>query len=198
MPAPFRRHLRLLAVLSALTLVGAGCGDDDDGDDPTIEGTSGDAAATDAAATDGGDDGGEAAAGDPCSLLTPADLEAAIGSPYDAGEATHQDQTGGDQCVWSNTDAPPVKIFSVVVYTTDGLEGTPIGQAAEDAAAFYEINKAAVTPDEELNLGDDSFRAATELWVLDGDTAYTFSTFTGTSKKAIAAMKTLAEKAVGG
>ncbi|HJR25996.1 MAG TPA: DUF3558 family protein [Acidimicrobiales bacterium] len=205
MPAS-RRHLRLLAALFAVGLFATACSDDDSTDDPTIQdgGDDGGQAAADGPADegatddgeDGGGDGGDA--GDPCSLITQAQLQEAFGSPWDEGEATEQAETGGDQCTWTNTDAPPVKTFSVVVYTNDGLEGTPVGQGAGDVAGLFELNKGAVTVDEELEIGDDAFRAATNVWVLDGDTLYNFSTFLGDSEEATAGLVDLAEQTVDG
>ncbi len=197
------RHLRLLAAAGALSFLAAACGDDDDsGDDPTIEAPEDDGAtdegatdeATDEAADDGG--GGESTGGDICSVLSGAELQAAAGSVFDAGEATRQDENGGDQCVWANTDAPPVKVITLVRYTTEGLADSPTGQAAEDAAAFYELNRDAVTPDAELELGDEAFRSGTGIWLLDGDTLYYLSTTAGDSPDALAALETLASALV--
>lgn len=200
---PARRRLRLLACLAAVVLlVGAACSDDDSSsDDPTVQdGGATDGNAADDGATDDGQatDGGEQTSDDPCSLLTPADLEEALTSPWDDGEATDQAQTGGSQCTWTNSDAPPVKTFSVVVYTTDSLQGTPIAQAAPDAAAYYQLNKDAIPVDEDLDIGDEAFRSGTTVWVLDGDTLYSFSTFLGDSGEATAGLVALAEKAVDG
>jgi hypothetical protein len=197
---PARRRLALLAVPAALLLLtGAACSDDDSSDDPTVTdgGTDDGATSTTAASTDEGDDG-EASAADPCALVTAADLEEAFGSPWDDGEAVHQEQTGGDQCTWTNLDAPPVKTFSAVVYTDESLEGTPVGQGAGDVAGLYELNKGAVTVDEDLDIGDEAFRAGTNVWVLDGDTLYNFSTFLGDSETAISGLVSLAEQAVDG
>ena len=198
---PARRRLALLAVPAALLLLtGAACSDDDSSDDPTVTdgGTDDGTTSTTEAGADEGDDDGEASAADPCALVTAADLEEAFGSPWDDGESVHQEETGGEQCTWTNLDAPPVKTFSAVVYTDDSIEGTPIGQGAGDVAGLYELNKGAVTVDEDLDIGDEAFRAGTNVWVLDGDTLYNFSTFLGDSETAISGLVSLAEQAVDG
>ena len=200
MPAP-RRRLRLLAALTALTLLGAACSDDDEsGDDPTVEDTGGDDTAADdgstddtAADDDGGDDGGESAAVDACSLITTAELEQIIGSPYGEGAPTVQADTGSSQCTWTNTDAPPIKDISVVVDTTDSIEGGILGQAIDTAADYYEVQKNNYAVDEDLDIGDEAFRAGGTVVVLDGDTLYTVLSLTGTDDAAVAAVKAVAE-----
>lgn len=134
---------------------------------------------------------------DACGLLTPADLEKAFGAAFDVGEPTHQEQTGGDQCVWTDADdAPPVKTFSITVYR-EGALGGALEASGISVEELHEQNKEAFAPVEEIDLGDDAYLAKTELAVLDGDTLYSFSTFLGTSAEAIAGMKTLATQVVG-
>lgn len=189
MPTP-RHRRRLGALLAVAALVAAGAcsgGDDDDaGPDPTTEDGGG-------AGGTGGGDGGGGDGVDPCALLTPAELEAAFGSPFDAGQAAFDDTTNGSQCTWSNTDAPPVKVFSVVVYTDDGLQEA-FGQSAE---AFFDLNKDQLTVEEELDLGDEAFRSEGGIWARDGDELY-YVASTGTSAEAVAGTTALARKAVDG
>jgi hypothetical protein len=196
--------MRLTSAISApllvLTLALAGCGGDDSGDDDS---TADDAPSSQAPddETDAPDEPDEPDDGpeqvEVCELITTADLEEAFGSPFDEGEFTHQEQTGGDQCVWGNTDAPPVKVFSVTVlrdgHLSEGFEG-----AGVTAESLHEDTKA-LTPDTEPvdGLGDDAYLAGTQLAVLDGGSYWTFSTTTGDSPEAIAGMKSLAEKILG-
>jgi hypothetical protein len=197
--------MRLTSAISTpllvLTLALAGCGGDDSGDDDS---TADDAPSSQAPddETDAPDEPDEPEDDGPeqvdvCELITTADLEAAFGSPFDEGEFTHQEQTGGDQCVWGNTDAPPVKIFSVTVIR-DGHLSEGFEAAGVTAKSLHEDTKA-LTPDTEAvdGLGDDAYLAGTQLAVLDGGSYWTFSTTTGTSPEALAGMKSLAEKILG-
>lgn len=191
-----------------LGLLLTGCGGDDSDDDASASDDSS-ATSSDAPETDGTDepegeeseepdDAGEDDADevDVCALLSAADLQKAFGSPFDDGELTHQEQTGGDQCVWANTDAPPVKVFSVTLLR-DGHFPEGFGGGDYTVAQLHEDTKAFYTDTEPVDLGDDAYLAGTELIVLDGSEYWTFSTTTGTSAKAINGMKTLAAQVVG-
>lgn len=186
--------MRLATAISGtlllLTVALSGCGSDD-ADEP--KGGSSGASSTDSG--DSGDSGDSSGPLDACALLTPADLQEAFGSPFDKGSLTHQDQTGGDQCVWTNTDVPPVKTFSVTVMREGHQEGA-IKSSGLSIKDLYDQTKAIYPDAEDQDLGDDAFLAKTELGVLDGDTFYTFSTFMGTSDEAIAGLKALAAQVV--
>lgn len=148
---------------------------------------------------DGGDEGDHEHGDEPfdvCGLLEPADLETAFGSPWDAGDATHLEQTGGDQCVWGNTDPPPVKQFSIVVMR-DGHLSKAFEDIGVTVKSLHEETKEYMTDLEELDLGDDAYLSGSTVAVLDGDTSYTFSTVLGDSPEAIAGLKKLAEQVVG-
>jgi hypothetical protein len=198
--------MRITSAISApllvLTLALAGCGGDDSDDDSNDADDNTSVSESDE--TEPGDDSEEPDSGDGgdeqvdvCALITTADLEEAFGSPFAEGEFTHQEQTGGDQCVWSNTDAPPVKVFSVTVirdgHLSEGFEG-----AGVTAESLHEDTKE-LTPNTEAvdGLGDYAFLAGTQLAVLDGGSYWTFSTTTGDSPEAIAGMKSLAEQIIG-
>ena len=196
-----RLSTAISAPLLVLTLALAGCGGDDSED--------GDSTADDAPSSQAPDDETDEPEGseepddegpeqvDVCGLITTADLEEAFGSPFDEGEFTHQDQTGGDQCVWSNSDAPPVKIFSVTVIR-DGHLSEGFEAAGVTAESLHEDTKA-LTPGAEAveGLGDDAYLAGTQLAVFDGGSYWTFSTTTGDSAEAIAGMQSLAQKIIG-
>jgi len=196
-----RLSTAISAPLLVLTLALAGCGGDDSDDDDSSAGDAPSSQAPDDEteepedSEEPEDEGPEQV--DVCGLITTADLEAAFGSPFDEGEFTHQEQTGGDQCVWNNSDAPPVKVFSVTVlrdgHLSEGFEG-----AGVTAESLHEDTKA-LTPDAEAvdGLGDDAYLAGTQLAVLDGGSFWTFSTVTGDSPEAIAGMQSLAEKIIG-
>lgn len=179
------------ASLLALTIALAGCGDDSDGDSGS--GSGDDPGGTSQNGGGSGDDG--PAEVDVCALVTTADLEAAFGSPFDEGEATHQEQTGGDQCVWSNSDAPPVKVVSITLLR-EGHLSDAFADNGVTVTSLYEDTKGYSPDAESVDLGDDAYLAGSLLEVLDGDSYYSFSV-TGTSDEAIEGMKTLAEKVVG-
>ncbi|NYJ03509.1 hypothetical protein HNR19_004207 [Nocardioides thalensis] len=184
-----RTSTLLGATLLSLTLALAGCGDDagDDDSGGTSQG--------------GGDSGGDGGDGDGpeqvdvCSLVTTADLEEAFGSPFDEGESTHQEQTGGDQCVWSNTDAPPVKVVSITLLR-EGHLSEMFADNGVTVQSLYEDTKGYSPDAEPVDLGDDAYLAGSLLEVLDGDDYYSFSV-TGTSDEAIEGMRSLAEQVVG-
>ena len=133
---------------------------------------------------------------DVCKLITTADLEQQFGSPFDEGELTHQEQTGGDQCVWTNSDAPPVKTFSITVLRQDSLEGA-IKKSGLTVEQLFDQTRAAFEDAEDYDLGDKAFIAGSEIQVLEGETSYSFSTFLGTSDTALTGLKALAAQVVG-
>jgi hypothetical protein len=140
--------------------------------------------------------GGQAPSGDGdvydvCGLVTPADLEGFFGSPFDPGSATHQEQTGGDQCVWTNTDAPPVKVVSVTVLRQDHLSGA-FESAGIELPQLFADTKAYATDPQPLDLGEESYISGSQIEVLAGDAIYSIS-ITGTSEEAIAGLRAFAE-----
>lgn len=194
-----RLSTAISAPLLVLALALAGCGgDDSDDDDSTADDAPSSQAPddeTDEPDVEEPEDEGPDQV-DACALISPADLEAAFGSPFDEGEFTHQEQTGGDQCVWTNTDVPPVKVFSITV-----LREGHLSDAFEDSGVsvpkLHEDTKALSPEAEDVDLGDDAYIFGTTLNVLAGDTSYSFTTSNGDSPEAIEGMKTLAAQVVG-
>lgn len=133
---------------------------------------------------------------DVCGLLTPADLQQAFASPFDAGAPSHQDQTGADQCVWTSTDGPPVKTFSVTVLRQGAIAGA-LEDSGMGVKELHASARAALGDVQQVDLGDDAYLSGTTLAVLRGDTEYTFSTAFGTSRTAVSGMERLAAKVVG-
>jgi hypothetical protein len=133
---------------------------------------------------------------DVCGLLAPGDLQQAFGSPFGPGVGTHQDQTGADQCVWTNADGPPVKTFSVTVLRQGAIAGA-LKDSGMGVKELHASARAALGTVEKVNLGDDAYLAGTTLAVLKGDTEYTFSTAFGTSHRAVSGMEALAAKVLG-
>jgi len=161
--------------LLVLTLALAGCGDDHSGADDALE-----------------DDG----PADVCALITTADLEEAFGAPFDEGELSHEDETGGDQCVWGIADAVPGRGLSIVLLR-DGHLSAAFAEGGDTVKDLYEDSKESSTDAEEVDLGDDAYLSGTELAVLDGENYWRFNTSTATSPDAIDGMTSLAEKVVG-
>jgi len=136
-----RRRSLVLSPFLALVLVLAACGDDDDG------GTDGAAeAAIDDAGTDAGggevDGGDETALGDPCELVTAADVESVLGAPSEASLLGVGDGLPGAFC-------QHVGDFGFVAVGV-----TPGG------ADFYDANKGQVAAADLTELdgpGDESF-----------------------------------------
>ena len=113
----------------------------------------------------------------------------------DRGSFTHQEQTGGDQCVWGNLDAPPVKTFSMTIYR-EGSLNPDWEENGITVQGLFADTKTYATVDEEIELGDEAYRAGTTIAVLDGGTSYSFDTFLGTSDEALAGLRKLAEQVV--
>jgi hypothetical protein len=197
MPAPRRRLALLAAPAAVLLLAGAACSDDDSSDDPTVtDGGSADGTTTTTKATT--DEGDEGQGNDVCSVISAADLEEIVGSPYDAGTATFQAETGSDQCTYTNADAPPVKEVVVVRYSSAGLAGSPTGATADTAAEYYELTTAPLVADESLDIGDEAIRVGATVYVLDGQLMFTVTSPTGTTDVSAAAIVSVAEKVVEG
>ena len=132
---------------------------------------------------------------DVCALATPADLESLFGSPFDSGSATHDGETtGSDQCVWSNTDAPPVKIVSVSVLRQDHL-GDNFQEAGVELSDLFDDTKEFADAPEDLELGEKSYISGSGVEVFADDTIYSIS-ITGTSDEAIAGLRSFAELVV--
>ncbi len=197
--------MRLTSWLSGIFLVLAvaltGCGGDDSdgGSDDTSSsdssaGDSSDEESEGSGGDDSGDDSGDGVL-DVCGMVSTADLEGIFASPFDEGEFTHQEQTGGDQCVWSNSDAPPVKIISISVLR-DGHMSEAFESGGVTVESLFEDTKGYMTDPEDLDLGDSSYLSGSQISVLDGDSLYDFSV-SGTSAEAIEGLRTLAEQVVG-
>jgi hypothetical protein len=200
--------LRLLIALAAITLLTSACGGDDDGGDtdPTIEPNS---------ENDGGDgnvDGGteeeeeeeeedagdSGDLGDACDRISLAELETAFGFAWSEGESTPL-RAGTVQCVWSDADpGPPAKIVSLA-FGNDASFEEAFQQSAEE---LYEGTKGFVEEadilEADLGLGDESYRTAGGIYVLDGDTYYSFTTIGGVSDDAVAGLKAMAATVVEG
>jgi hypothetical protein len=184
----------LAGVLGVLVLAVSACGGDsgasaDASQNPTSEGP----------ATEPGSPSASGAATssgplDVCSLLTPDDLQQAFGSSFGAGERSHQDQTGADQCVWSSTSGPPVRTFSITVLRQGSIAGA-LEDSGMGVKELHASARAAMGPVEQVDLGEDAYRSGGTLAVLDGDSEYTFSDSAGSD--AVAGIEAVAREVVG-
>jgi hypothetical protein len=175
------------------------CGGDDDSADAGASSET-DAGDDSSDTDDGGDDGDDA--GDtpnPCELITLAEMETAFGFAWSEGEYSPPDIAPIASCSWSDADpGMPAKVVSLSIGTDAGFEDK-FGQSVKKV---YEDTKALVEPgdilEDDLGLGDDSYRTDGGIYVLDGDTSYTFSTLGGLSDEAAAGLRAMATKVVNG
>lgn len=179
--------MRILTGLSgsllALALVLTGCGSDDSEKEPK-----------DSSSASNGDKSEDVNV-DACKLLAAADLEEQFGSPFGDGDLTHQEETGGDQCVWTSTEAGSAETFSIIVLRQDGLGGV-LETSGMSLAELFEQTKLAYPNAEAIDLGDEAYISVHEVQVLDGDTWYSLS-FHGTSDTAVDGLKALAAQVAG-
>jgi hypothetical protein len=174
------RTLLLAGLLGSVAACGAG---DDD--------------AEIAAGTDGPvkeEPGGAAASEAPddvCALLTPADLERAFLSPFDAGDPAELGPTGGVQCSWTNLDAPPVKLVSLTVYVDDATRAA----MGRGVAELFELERSFATDPQPIDLGDDAYLSGSTVRILLGDVSVDLTT-SGSSDLAVDGAVALAELVV--
>jgi hypothetical protein len=151
--------VRIRRVLVPLLLVAAAaltaCGGDD-GDDPSAEDAP-------SATQDAGDDGGDDPAGDvaACDLLTPDEVEAAVGSPVKEGIQTSGPAvTGGDfsTCVWQSADPEnPADTATITIYENAAAADSVRGEDSQDLEG----------------IGDQAFSdTVSSVWVYDGDKSF--------------------------
>ena len=172
-------------------MVGA-CGGDDDGGAITPSGSG----VTTAPA-------GQASATtpDPCTLLTVAEVSAALGSPIEPPEnVAIPPPIGGRTCVFSNTDAPPIKNIQIVV-RTNGDFGQAIRDQGQTVERLYDDTKRlqdASVVEDVSGLGDRAYKIKSAYFVLKDGVALEINLGLNTdpSPQAQAALKSLAESAV--
>jgi hypothetical protein len=141
----------LLVAAAALTACGG-----DDGDDAS-------AADTPSATQDAGDDGGDDPADDvaACDLLTPDEVEAAVGSPVKEGIQTSGPAvTGGDfsTCLWQSADPEnPADTATITIYENAAAADSVRGEDSQDLEG----------------IGDQAFSdTVSSVWVYDGDKSF--------------------------
>lgn len=183
---------RALACLLLLPLLAACGGGSEDEDDPTLVAQT-TTPATPATATEEPDFTEGANAPDPCSLLTVAEVSAAVGAQVEAGKKSSSGPPiAGESCIWS-TATVPLRTFQVAL--TDGGDITVDGL---DPAGLYEQSVKQFEVTDTPGIGDRAAFGASQAFVLKGDVLLTTSTGFGTSETAQAALRTLTTKAAAG
>jgi hypothetical protein len=177
------------AVLVAVLVLAGACGGDDssstDRRSTTSTPAAGAASATDRGAAAPAGEGPQA-----CDLLTPADLQAALHRPFAAGAPTPAPAYGSG-CTWGTTSVDPALFVSISVATDEQLQ-VALGRVA---SALYEQTRDAAQVDENLSLGDASYRAGLQVVVLDDGVLLSLAT-TDTSPASISAIEALARTAL--
>jgi hypothetical protein len=179
------RSAALLAV--SLLLLGVACSSDDGGSGadrggaPATTTTSARTSASAGALPDGPQ---------ACDLLTTAELQAALGHPFAAG-APVEAPSYGTACTWTATEGEPPISVSVVVATDAQLQ-VALGRVAR---ALYDQTREAAQVDENLALGDASYRAGPQVVVLTDGTLLSVAV-TDASSASIAGVEALAAAAV--
>jgi Protein of unknown function (DUF3558) len=187
-----RTRLGWAGVGVALVMVFGACGGDDDGNDTS---------SSDGGATTAPSGQASAQTPDPCALLTVAEVSAAVGSPIGPPEGTDiSPPIGGRTCLFSNTDAPPIKTVQVVV-RTNGDFGQALRDQGQTVERLYQDTKTledASVVEDVSGLGDRAYKTARAYYVLDDGVALevNLGLNANPSPEAQAALKSLTEKAV--
>ncbi|HVF14462.1 MAG TPA: DUF3558 family protein [Acidimicrobiales bacterium] len=181
-----------LGLAALLTFAACGGGDDDDTSDPAPSG----GVATTAS---GGQGQAAAATPDPCTLVTVDEVSAALGSPIETPEgSTLSPPIGGRTCLFTNTDFPPIKTFQIVV-RTDGDFADSLRDNGQTVEKLFEDTKNLSEGTEDVSgLGDRAYKTASAYYVLEDGVALetNLGLNSDPSPEAVAALKTLTEKAV--
>ncbi len=196
MPASLARLLKLLAVACSLTLLTAACGDDDDSGDASTEASDDAESGDESDSEDEADEGDDGDVPDPCELVTIADLETFFDVTFDEGTGTPL-EAGTRQCTWGVADGMTAKVVSLAIGTDASMQDAFNLSAAElfeQTRTFSEDSESIV--EEDLGLGDESYSTTGGIYVLDGDTTYSFFS-TGSSDEADAGLRAMAEHVVG-
>jgi hypothetical protein len=184
--------------LTALGLVacggGGGGGDDRAAEPPAAETAAPPAAETTASPTSASPLGADGPV-DVCALITPADLSAAFGRTWDAGELTHHDEMGGDQCIWKVTDPMSVGMVSLAVQRDSALPDQVHENGMDVEYLFDETRRSMYADGVDLALGDRAYTSGTNVHVLYDDAWFDFMTLENKPED-IAALQSLATSTI--
>ena len=180
---------KMLAAAVGAALLLAGCGGDSK---PTADAPAANTKpGTTAAATTNA-----AAAADVCSLLTTAELTAALGAPVGAGEAAvTPGPVRNRSCSWA-TDTTPTRTYTLQL-TADADFDEALRKNGQTAKGLFDATKAGYTSGlvPVSGLGDEGYRFQPRVIARKGDVFVSALTF-GDSAEAIAALETLTKSAV--
>lgn len=181
-----------IALAALLTLAACGGGDDKTTADPTPSGGAVTTVST----------GGKtpaAATPDPCALVTVEEVSAALGSPIETPQGTDlSPPIGGRTCLFTNTDAPPIKTFQVVVRTDADFAKALRDNGQTVGKLFDDTKNLAGDATDVSGLGDRAYQTARGYSVLKGGVSLetNLGLNSDPSPAAVAALQALTEKAV--
>jgi hypothetical protein len=130
-----------------------------------------------------------------CALITPADLSAAYGQPFDAGELTHHDEMGSDQCIWKAADPTSVEMVSLTVQRDSALPDHVHDNGIDVERLFDETRDSMYADGVDLALGDRAYTSGSTVHVLYDDAMFDFMT-QGDTPEDIAAVQSLATSTI--
>ena len=185
-----RLPARLVVALAVGSLLLAACGGDDSGSDDEDA----------ALGTDGGSES-DTGAGDvpnPCQLISIDELEDAFGFAWSEGEYDPPGIAPNATCTWSDADpAMPAKVVTLSVAT----EASTQDRFDQSVQEIYDATRAAFSDqdilDPDLGYGDESYRTAGGIYVLDGDRTYTFLALGAVSDEAKDGLEAMVEEVLG-
>jgi hypothetical protein len=197
------RTLAIVAVVSGATLLTAACGGSD-GDDAGGSGGSASAAeqtsgsGDDTGEDDGSDEGGSSATPDPCSLVTPADLQAAWGVEFNEGDASETTPPYTfHSCGFGQTsNEPPARTLTVQVLGSDDIDEN-LREQGQTPETVFEGQRDAATDPQPLELGDEAYQTDSHISILSGDLYVSIDAPGASSPEALQGLEQIAEVIAG-
>ena len=132
---------------------------------------------------------------DVCALITTDELSAAFGEAYGAGELTHHDQMGGDQCIWSVTDPMSIGLVSLTVQRDADLPDELHDNGMNAERLFDETRRTMYTDAVDVALGDKGYTSGSTVHVFYDDAIFDFMTL-GDAPEDIAAIQAVASSTI--
>jgi len=141
---------------------------------------------------------------DPCALLTPAEVSAAlqvpVGAPTPGPQSNLPNPLGQRTCTWSTTESPPRSVAVSVVTTQSASLGGASGGDYTARQLFEDTKPLAEGLEPITGLGDDAFFGAVagmQVSVVKGDVYLSVTVPFGTTDADATTVRTLAPLAVG-
>ncbi len=176
------------------------CGGDD-GDDTSSAGsgtTSAGAGGTQSQAQ------GSTQTPDPCGLVTVQEVSTALGAPIGSPEpSAFGPPLGGKSCIWSNTNAPPIRTFQITVRTNADIDkrlkdqGQTVERLFDDTKNLTKQD-GKIAVEDVTGLGDRAFKTPSIYYVMKKGVSLQadLGLNSDPSAQARTALQTLTEKAV--